>query len=550
MKDGNNSFWVEETGNSNLNNPNNSVSNSQSNPPHSTNSQAHQSKLEQKRQEKQKKEQEGSPNEKREVVMNGAELKCQYAQAPGELVVTSNEIKLQDQLWATEGDGNNMVNLQFKGTCGHPTFAGQTPPPCLSVIKITPWQNLGTSFIQEQKVLVKESYCVCTPTPNAATPSPIPVVQSIKSNQEEIKPKILNAYFAKLTKTKDSVTSVKITERGLSYQAALVIETEGLSGKKIKVKFKSGKKKVLTGVDTKIAFIDLNDVNKVKNAADYKNIKAKEEFEVLVDNYVSKSSEFKDKAVLELILNQKADDLSFDLAELILAEEDKCAYVYVEVECSEPNVEYLGKGASKTLFLNEDATYFKIKYLEQPWVVTARKERKSGVSETTHSKRIVDEYHQINREYKPSGYLGIDGAWCASFVGWCLRENNFSAQLDPGAYSYGIINTRYREKRNIKGIVTKKEEFKDPVWGKFTEGKKLALGAISVISSGKHVTLAVGTSADKKTIFGLGGNQGNSVKVSPYTAIRSYVYPTEYTILESDYELPIYYRDTVAESVT
>ena len=36
--------------------------------------------------------------------------------------------------------------------------------------------------------------------------------------------------------------------------------------------------------------------------------------------------------------------------------------------------------------------------------------------------------------------------------------------------------------------------------------------------------------------FGLGGNQGDEVKVGTYS-----VYPIEYTILERDYELPIYY---------
>lgn len=178
MKDGGNTFlaeensgfWVDE---GQTNNATNHSTNSTSPVTASSTSQGHQAKLNEKREEKKKKENEGSLSEKREVVMHGAELKCQYAQAPGKLVVTSNEIKLQDQLWATEGDGNNMVNLQFKGTCGHPNFAGQTPPPCLSVINITPWQSLGTSFVQEQKVLVKESFCVCNPVPNTAVAKPI-----------------------------------------------------------------------------------------------------------------------------------------------------------------------------------------------------------------------------------------------------------------------------------------------------------------------------------------------------------------------------------------
>jgi hypothetical protein len=172
-------YWVNESSGNTHSTPATASSTSQS----KSSPNAHQQTLDQKRAERDKKNEEGSPNEKREVVMHGAELKCQYAQGPGKLVVTSNEIKLQDQLWATEGDGNNMVNLQFKGTCGHPNFAGQTPPPCMSVIKLSPWQNLGTSLVQEQKVLVKESYIVCNPAPNVATPSQIPIVESLANKE-------------------------------------------------------------------------------------------------------------------------------------------------------------------------------------------------------------------------------------------------------------------------------------------------------------------------------------------------------------------------------
>ncbi len=107
------------------------------------------------------------------MVINGATLKCPYAQKEGTLKVTSNELKLQDQLWATEGDGCNMVNLQFPGVCNHPKW-GSNKPACMGVINLSPWQNVGTTTVQEQKVLVKESYITCNPTPNAATAKPIP----------------------------------------------------------------------------------------------------------------------------------------------------------------------------------------------------------------------------------------------------------------------------------------------------------------------------------------------------------------------------------------
>jgi Domain of unknown function (DUF4280) len=143
--------------------------------------------LEQKRAERKKKDEEDSPSEKRELVMDGAKLKCEFAQGLGTLKVTSNEILLQDKVVATVGDGNNMVNLQFQGTCGHPKWPGQnmSPPPCMSVIKLSPWQKLGTGFMQEQKVLVKESTITCTPDFNSAVATPIPKVASIVKKEEK-----------------------------------------------------------------------------------------------------------------------------------------------------------------------------------------------------------------------------------------------------------------------------------------------------------------------------------------------------------------------------
>jgi len=149
---------------------------------------AHDRKLSEKRAEKQKRASEDSPLEKREMVMHGAKLKCPYAQAPGELKVTSNEIILQDKLFATHGDGNNMVNLQFKGTCGHPKWPARnmSPPPCMSVIKLSPWQNLGSTIVQKQTVLVKESFIFCDPTPNVASAKPIPLEERILAALDDV----------------------------------------------------------------------------------------------------------------------------------------------------------------------------------------------------------------------------------------------------------------------------------------------------------------------------------------------------------------------------
>lgn len=539
----------------------------------------HQKILDQKRKEKEKQNSSDTPTEKRELVMNGAKLECKYAQGEGTLNVTSNEILLQDKVVATMNDNNNMLNLQFKGTCGHPIWPSKKipPPPCMSVIKLDKWKKIGTNLIQEQTNLVKESTIICNPDFNNAVAKPIPKVESIKV--EEI-PKILDAYFVKWsfekgkpveieeevydkkskkkvkvkkqTETKKIITE-KITERGLSYQLALIVDTSGLAGKKIKIKIKSGSKKVLSDVDAEIKLIDLKDIESISEAAKYKDVKPKDVFEIEVGNLskdpkIENSSDFKDKAVLKLMLNQRADDLSFDLAELIMGDPNKEALIYIEVESNEPKIEYFGiegKSGTKNTFLNEASKFFKIKYFEQPWVIKAREEQKAKISEATNCDKIINEYHQINRQNKPKECANTDNSsWCASFVGWCLAKSGYSAQLDAGAYSYGHEETRYRE--GFKKVSTDKkaltkEEFSTPIWGKLLPNAEPTVGSVCVLSKGHHVSIAVGMSSDKKTIYYLGGNQGDRVCVATFGGKQSSIYPIEYTIKTEDYELPIYY---------
>lgn len=158
---------------------------------------SHSQRLQEKRAEKKRKEQEQTPIEKREVVMHGAALNCPLAQGLGKLVVTSNAILLQDQKWATVNDDSNMVNLQFKGTCGHSKWPAQnmTPPPCMSVIKLSPWQKLGTTLVQEQQVLVKESFINCEPAFNTAVAKTIPKVESIEIKAESDEIININGHF-------------------------------------------------------------------------------------------------------------------------------------------------------------------------------------------------------------------------------------------------------------------------------------------------------------------------------------------------------------------
>lgn len=507
--------------------------------------------LERKRAEKKEKDAQDSPSEKREVVMHGATLNCKYAQGHGKLFVTSNELKLQDQKWATEGDCNNMINLQFKGTCGHPKWPQRKmpPPPCMAVIKLSPWQKVGTCFVQEQKNLVKESYIECEPEFNSATATSIPVAESIERNVVNT-PMIIDAYFAKWTVVDGNATATKVLERGLSYQVAVVVETAGLAGKKLKIKIKSGKRKIFTDVNDAINLIELKDVEAVTDSKKYKDVKPKSEFEILVNNIatdtkIKNRTNFTDKAVLKLMLNSRCDDLSFDMAELINGDADKKAFLYIEVECAEPNTVYSGKegqSGKNNTFLNEEGKYFDVKYLEQPWLVTARQEQKLGVREGTHCTKISSEYHQTNRQHKPTGCIGKSNAWCASFVGWCLKANGYSAQADPGAYTYGIENTRYREgfRRTPGTPALKAEVFDTPQWGRLVTNNA-PLGSICVVKGDGHVTFSVAKNSDGRKIYYLGGNQGDKVSVATFPNRTSSMYPIEYSSIETNNELPIYY---------
>jgi hypothetical protein len=119
----------------------------------------HDKKLKEMREEKKQQGNESS-DEKRKMVMNGAKLQCKYTLALGMLVVTSNQVSLHDQFWATEGDCNKLNLQQFQGNCLHSQW-GYNKPPCIGVIVPTKWEDSGMTLVQEQKVLIKKSSIKC-----------------------------------------------------------------------------------------------------------------------------------------------------------------------------------------------------------------------------------------------------------------------------------------------------------------------------------------------------------------------------------------------------
>ncbi|MBL4746586.1 MAG: DUF4280 domain-containing protein [Flavobacteriaceae bacterium] len=91
-------------------------------------------------------------------VCNGAKIECKLCTKPeGTLKVTSNEIKVQDKIFATEGD-KEKTNLIFEGNC----TKYYPPKPCASVIKPEKWEGVADLIVQDQKALLEDSIIMCS----------------------------------------------------------------------------------------------------------------------------------------------------------------------------------------------------------------------------------------------------------------------------------------------------------------------------------------------------------------------------------------------------
>lgn len=142
------------------------------------------------------------------------------------------------------------------------------------------------------------------------------------------------------------------------------------------------------------------------------------------------------------------------------------------------------------------------------WISTA--EAETGTSElkgSKHNSRII-EYHATTGKFKDD-----ETPWCASFVNWVLKNSGQSGTGSASALSF----KNYGKKL-----------------------KKPAYGSIGVISWGGgkgHVGFVVGKQNGK--ILLLGGNQGDSVKVSSFAESNfvSFVVPGDYEVPAAAYNL-------------
>jgi uncharacterized protein (TIGR02594 family) len=155
-----------------------------------------------------------------------------------------------------------------------------------------------------------------------------------------------------------------------------------------------------------------------------------------------------------------------------------------------------------------------------PWIDTAQRE--IGQKEVSGAKKANP---RILEYFKASKFWGKDdtggaNAWCGSFIAWVMQQNGFNPPKD---------SFRAKEWLNFGQRLTK------PAYG--------AIG-VKTRAGGGHVAFIVGQSEDGSHYYMLGGNQGNSVKVSKYlaSAWSGFVFPPASQPSDT---LPIY--DGIAE---
>jgi hypothetical protein len=96
--------------------------------------------------------------EDQQFVIDGAILECKLCTNPvGMLKVNFDTPTMQNKKTATvkEKDSKSLI---FMGTC---TKSPNAAAPCVGVMQLGEWQDVGTSLVQDQKPLIKKSTIMC-----------------------------------------------------------------------------------------------------------------------------------------------------------------------------------------------------------------------------------------------------------------------------------------------------------------------------------------------------------------------------------------------------
>lgn len=133
---------------------------------------------------------------------------------------------------------------------------------------------------------------------------------------------------------------------------------------------------------------------------------------------------------------------------------------------------------------------------EAPWMNIALSEAKKWHG--TKENRITSNYHALIGHGWLKNLVGTLNAWCSSFVNYCFQESGYHKTVpDP----YRAISF-FRDRGNFF-------EIKKPIYG-------------CAASSGHHATFVYGKSKSGALIC-LGGNQGDTIKFSPFNGLRFFL---------------------------
>lgn len=158
------------------------------------------------------------------------------------------------------------------------------------------------------------------------------------------------------------------------------------------------------------------------------------------------------------------------------------------------------------------------KFLDLPWIAEARKYiGQKEIKGAKHNPWIVGIWSAVGAGW----FMDDETPWCAGFVAFCLKNTGFKI-LGPATVARALAWADYGVKLN------------SPAYGAI---------AVKTRSGGGHVGFVVG-----KDQFGnimlLGGNQGDSVKISPFAPdqISHYRWPSVYPSADR-FSLPLLSSD-------
>ena len=133
---------------------------------------------------------------------------------------------------------------------------------------------------------------------------------------------------------------------------------------------------------------------------------------------------------------------------------------------------------------------------QAPWMEVALREAKQWAG--ANERNIEDNYHDLSGSLNAN----LSTAWCASFVNYCLKDSG--CQYERSASSQFPISSRSFERID------------KPVYGALVVLKNYRVDNGKAHGTG-HVTFLYGFNKLGR-IVALGGNQGNTIKFSPYKA--------------------------------